>query len=1187
MKNKKLHSYFIVLISLFLAMATVRAEDTEIYFSGDIVKPNIMFVLDASGSMELDVPGDTRDRMTVMQDSLDLVLSGASPLLNIGISNFSGHETDEFVNGVTFPVSPIDDPALPILSANMLPSSLKVPGYEYRGMFSMDEDNIDEPADATQTVREFLKIIARGWETEGFTPIADSLYEVSRYYRGEDIDWGLHVPEPDGELDDRRASHPATYTGQYYKRRTVTPGADCSTRTCTDGHNCPPSKTNCGPGIAYCWSNGCGSNCQHFSGSYNETYCTNWVHDPEAGDTCTSWGTRLKTYDYWRCENPVTYCEYEECKDLKGPWEQLGSTPSYNSPIAEYCQNNYMVLLSDGGPDLRDRSTSDKVHAKNKIKSMTGGGACKTVAWHFSQDPELASYPTTALLEDGACGAELTEYMATEDQVDDAILPEDQTVGTYTIGFGLTPGSSEEGYLKLLAKKGLGEYFSANDANSLVDAFNNILSQIGSTASSFSNPVYVVDEQSLFSHEEEVYLPLFDKSNFPRWSGNLKKFKLKNVAGSQTIVGKDGSLTVGTVAAEIPALDELGQFDERVSDYWSTTKEDGENVKAGGVANLLDPATRKLFSNLTGSTNVALNQAANRINTTNIDYTMLGLASNDSAYIDKLIAFIQGYNDDGDPAAIPPVPATPRYHMGDIVHSRPVLVSYKPDGSERTLYVATNEGYLHAFDADTGQEHFAFMPKDLLKNIEKQYKNDEVGTHVQGLDAEITVWRHDENKDGLIDKADGDYVYLYFGMRRGGKNYYALDVTDKTAPKLLWKIEGGASSALGDFSQLGQSWSKPALTKIYSNKTGEEGKKIDVLVFGGGYDPALDEEDPTVRSADTMGKAVFIVNAETGELIWKLDTGLFQHSIPSNIRTLDMDKNGVIDRLYFGDTGGNIWRVDLDICIRNGGTDGCSSVYDLNKAKLTQFAALGGAGSDKRKFFNEPDVSLVKSGGKSHLLISIGSGYRSHPLNNSIIDRFYVIADKNTHKLPEASDPVLADLDLKDYTTLSGNNFLTEGYQGWFIELAAGEKVLADSLTFLGKITFTTFKAESTTSDPCAAPPSSSRAYIMNILTAENALDLNADGVFDNHSADDRSLIVASNEIVNTPQLVFNKPAASTGGACAEGDCSHWVDIRVGKKVTPLADRDNVVLPNNSMVNTLDIGDYLPRSFWIDRDVLQ
>jgi len=1071
--------------------------------------------------------------------------------------NVSGHYNHEFVNGVSFPVSPIDDPALPILESNLLDPSIKVAGYDYRGMFSLADDNLPDPA-AGDTVREFLKAIANNWDHARYTPIADSLYEAARYYRGEEVDWGRVQPK------NKRAAHPSSYTGSYYTKRLRTPDPSCPLQNCIQEYGqCNGTEIGCHEitHTVRCSTDtdsSCGINCE-YKATRTQYYCISYASDPERGNYCSQWGSQEVSDPHYQCDRPLTQCQHRVCS-----WEGEGN-PVYNTPIKQTCQDSFVVLLSDGGPDVRHRNSSRKNAAKNKIKSLMTPGNCKSVAAHFAEDAELASYPTDAALEDGVCGAELTEFMANQDQIDDAILEESQNIATYTVGFGLEEGSSAEGYLKLLAKKGEGGYFSANDQGSLISAFDDILTEIGSSASSYVAPLYVVDEDSLFAHEEEVYLPLFDKSLYPRWSGNLKKFKLSELSGSKAIMGKDGSLSVGGTHPEIAALDEQGQFVDNVSDFWSSTSSDGSSVKAGGVANLLNPANRKLYTDL--SLVKDLTHIGNRLDLANVNYQHLGLATDDAAYVQTLVKFIQGYDDDG----------SIRYHMGDILHNKPSLVSYKSDGSERIIYAGTNEGYLHAFDANSGEERFAFMPKALLKNVEAQYKNNELGKRVYGVDGEFTIWRNDENKDGDIKKADGDFVYLYFGMRRGGRDYYAIDITEPDSPALLWSIVGGA----GDFAELGQTWSKPALVKIHSPKVADNGKLIDALIFGGGYDPNLDEEDVAARLPDSMGRAIFMVDASTGELLWKQESILLSHSVPASVRALDVDRNGSVDRLYFGDTGGRLWRVDLDVDIRDGFTD--NSLYDLNKADFNLIADFSGSGTDKRKFFNEPDVSLVKENGQVRVLIAIGSGDRPHPLNQQISDRFYVIEDPATYDLPDATS-LITDSGLVNYSSLGSQSFISEDKSGWYIDMHHGEKVMATSLTFLGQVMFTTFQSDGVSADPCAIPPSNSRAYVMNILTGENTLDLNRDGNI-NQSDQDRFAIVSVNEIVDTPQVVFGAPTASDGTACTKDDCQHQVDIRVGKKLTPLADKNND--SDTSRIGNLDLGDILPRSYWLNEDALR
>lgn len=230
---------------------------------------------------------------------------------------------------------------------------------------------------------------------------------------------------------------------------------------------------------------------------------------------------------------------------------------------------------------------------------------------------------------------------------------------------------------------------------------------------------------------------------------------------------------------------------------------------------------------------------------------------------------------------------------------------------------------------------------------------------------------------------------------------------------ILWKKENVVGIDDGPWDTLGETWSKPALAKMRVGSNSSSELK-NVLVFGAGYDSAKDNQIPyksgdnLSRQPDTLGRDVMIVDALTGELLWDLQRDLFNNSassnpvkdsVPGDIRVLDMDRNGALDRLYFADTGGNLWRVDMDHDLRD--TD--SSMYDYKDAILTKIAALGtdgDYGTDTRKFFYEPDVAMMQYNGKVLMTIALGSGYRTHPLNTNTKDRFYVIMDPNVYNEP-------------------------------------------------------------------------------------------------------------------------------------------------------------------------------------------
>src|SRR5256884_6380052 len=129
--------------------------------------------------------------------------------------------------------------------------------------------------------------------------------------------------------------------------------------------------------------------------------------------------------------------------------------------------------------------------------------------------------------------------------------------------------------------------------------------------------------------------------------------------------------------------------------------------------------------------------------------------------------------------------------MGDPLHSQPAVVIYggttsSPNINDAAIFAATNDGYLHAFDVTNGHELGAFLPQELLGDLNAIYSNSPTSPKHYELDGSIRILKYDINGDGIVDPAAGDRVIAYFGNGRGGSMYYAVDVTYKTTPKFLW-----------------------------------------------------------------------------------------------------------------------------------------------------------------------------------------------------------------------------------------------------------------------------------------------------------------------------------------------------------------------------------------------------------------
>ena len=158
------------------------------------------------------------------------------------------------------------------------------------------------------------------------------------------------------------------------------------------------------------------------------------------------------------------------------------------------------------------------------------------------------------------------------------------------------------------------------------------------------------------------------------------------------------------------------------------------------------------------------------------------------------------------------------------------------------------------------------------------------------MDLTPVTYTYDSNQDGTLDSSGGDKVWAYLGMRRGGSAYYALDLSNPDSPSFMWRIDDSTSG----FGELGQTWSEPVVTRIPGYVDGS-GVKKPVLVFGAGYDTGKDASG--VGTADQEGRGLYIVDAQTGALVWSVTpannstTNLSEpdllHSVPAEVAVLD------------------------------------------------------------------------------------------------------------------------------------------------------------------------------------------------------------------------------------------------------------------------------------------------------------
>ncbi len=800
-------------------------------------------------------------------------------------------------------------------------------------------------------------------------------------------------------------------------------------------------------------------------------FCTD-VHWRDGGNQCNTLATNA-------CIGDV--CDYTTSDRWQGA--------QYESPIDNECQSSHIVLVSDGRPATR--STYPGYTAFEDITGLPTSSCDDLAATGLPESNRIS----------GMCGKEVARFLANNDQI--ASVPNSK-VTTHAIGFDLDTFGAR--YLREIATEGKGIYRDAKSAAELNEALSRIVNASIVEQGQFVNFSVDINRASL-SHDNRVYLPLFKPDASPSWLGNLKGYFLGD-GGLEDINGDPAieSTLVGP------------KFVGTAQSFWSD-QIDGASITDGGATSKLDPANRKLYTFNDNPNNVPLNGISLKNNAdhhltaanTSLDDSLFGVTNQREVLLDWLR----------------------QQPMGSPMHSNALIANYEHD--QRVVFTSSNQGFLHAIDATYpqaqgdvtgGNELFAFMPADLLSNIRYLRGDRFHGEHIYGLDGQIVPWHTDNNKDGIVNGSDT--LMLVIGMRRGGSNYYALDVTDPNNPKFKWQITGG----VGGFNKLAQTWSKPALVTVYKDASKAKQR---VMIFGGGYDDAVDD---IYASTASSGNSIYMVD-ENGNLIWSANHANMDYAIPSDIRTIDTDNDGVTDRLYVGDLGSQIWRVDF------------TNIANPNNFSTAVFADLSAPATPTinlnnpkyRPFFYPPSVSVMSDSARSPYLISIGSGNRDNPVRDMSTSFLYVLEDHNREVGPQPTGTqVLKPVDLFNASNVAAISQQDQDlYKGWLIELDNGEKVLAEVKTLEGTMFATTYKPNlgAAITDACAAAPSHSRIYAVGLEDASAAIESEAAG--NETSSTDSYLIINRHKDVPGPGIL------SSANFIFTADSSN-IDVYVGNE---------------------------------------
>ena len=690
---------------------------------------------------------------------------------------------------------------------------------------------------------------------------------------------------------------------------------------------------------------------------------------------------------------------------------------------------------------------------------------------------------------------------------------------------------------------GMGEYAKwggtvapralSDDPEELVAVLTEIIKEILSISTTFTAaalPVNSFDRSQVLS---DVFLALFQPTEQYAnryWWGNIKKLKLQGIdpigeqvalvdANDQPAIAADGRIRFDALTYWTDPNGFDVQTPERDPDENAVVGKDGRSVNRGGAGQRIpdflgagpgmqnSPGPRRMFYD-SGPSSLAPLDATESV--ASLLLADIGAASEAEAL--DVIKFMRG----GTPALELDEPVTLEWMFGSAMHSRPLPVNYGARGlhSEQNplIYVAagSNDGALR-FIRNTdgsgnqlGREAWAFVPTEVMDNVRRTVRGGELLTGestVYGFDGPPTLYVEGD-VDGTI--VEDSTAIIYAGLRRGGSAYYAIDVSDPENPELLWRIVGGENPSHPDFAGLALTFSQPRVGKANVGAKGIQ----PVVVFGGGYDRIYDQRSVVPGGGDNgiKGKGIYVVDAKTGELIKHITHEEMFDSIPSNVTAVDTTNDGLLDRIYVGDLGGRVWRIDM----AGEPSEWMASIL----ADVGRHAGNDPAGgSSDRRFFHAPDVVLSKTqyqqvDGTVETVefdaVLIGSGDRENPLDQATNPRpenwFFMIRDYNTAALSTADveDPGFPSQyilgNFMDVTSNTGE-LVPKGGAGWALQLTVpGEKSLATPLTLAGRVYFTTYLPPGPGSATvCGPAEGSGRLYTVSLQNANPPRNL--DGI--------------------------------------------------------------------------------------------
>ncbi len=724
--------------------------------------------------------------------------------------------------------------------------------------------------------------------------------------------------------------------------------------------------------------------------------------------------------------------EYFSRTDNRGPWS---STPGSAGGDDLACRQSFHILMSDGFWNGADPGVGNADNTNGPVHTSPEGDTFQytptdpfrdnrtntlaDVAMHYWKNDLRTDLdnrvPTNAV--DPAFWQHLTTYgigLGVTGNLDPAVVQQAVEDGT-AINWGNPAANNPDKIDDLLhfGINGRGGFFSAADPDTFAAQLGAILRDI--TARSGATTGLSASSTRL-NAGSIVYTAGFDSED---WSGDLLAIdvgtgvELESAADRLALLGSTGR-TIATwdpVGGQGVAFAPSGNLTPRLAD--------GSFITEAMVPMLVDFIAGDLTAG-GGSFRARTSMLGDIVGS---QPAFSGPGNEGWGVIDAdYFTYIDGAKrDPRDPCAANPMGGPPC-----------------PGGRRNTVFVGANDGMLHAFDAVTLEEHFAYVPAAVHDKLWRLADPDY--NHQYYVDGQVAI------ADAKIGSDWGTFLVGTLGA--GGRGVYALDITQpqsfNPATDVLWEFTAE------DDDDLGFTFGQPTIARMSDGTW--------VAIFGNGY-----------NSVDRQAY-LYVLNLETGAEIAKIPVGNDGANGLSGVAAVSSEDDPLsVSFVYAGDIEGNMWRFDFD--------SGVSSGFGGNPLFTDP---------DGRPIIAAPDVALHPIAGN---MVFFGTGKlieNDDRLNSTTLDRFYAIRDLDS--------PItgIGELDEVMVTAGPGNTreFTPTGTaaKGWYAGLAvgaaSGERVLFSPQVFAGRVLFGSFEP---VNDPCI-PGGTQRAYVLNALSGGGRL---------------------------------------------------------------------------------------------------